>query len=327
MAYAESNEHFEHHITLSPFDCIAPLNYVRLIFPLPLKPEASEQVVFSELHEALHKTFAQEPWASGKVFRQSPKSPGWRPGQLEIRHDSYPLSAAWPLQLHHKTLETSWTYSELMKQNFPGDAFPEESLLDAPILGDVDGAGADVFLTQANFLPGGLLLGMTACHAATDGAGMFSLTKLWGENFRELHARDAGGVLAPSPFGAGSRDRTAFERSWKKLNDGRGYSHADERDHGSDRSDHSWLRGLVCLELDANPVLKSQTVQNIPNGNDSNHQTPLHKQTRTMLNRVMVLPNTGLAALRKDCAYSTPPPLPALSTIDAIQALLSHGGA
>ncbi|KAF7504196.1 hypothetical protein GJ744_002615 [Endocarpon pusillum] len=41
---------------------------------------------------------------------------------------------------------------------------------------------------------------MTIVHAATDGAGNLNILKLWGENFRELHERDAGGQIAPSPF-------------------------------------------------------------------------------------------------------------------------------
>jgi hypothetical protein len=72
----------------------------------------------------------------------------------------------------------------------------------------VDRDGADIFMAQANFLPGGLLLGLTTFSAATDAAGILHLFKLWTENFRELHSRDAGRQIVPSRFVPKGHDRT-----------------------------------------------------------------------------------------------------------------------
>ncbi|OQE45108.1 hypothetical protein PENCOP_c002G08447 [Penicillium coprophilum] len=44
--------------TESPLDFVPPLNYVRLVFPLPLKPDADDKLVFTDLHQALHNTFS-----------------------------------------------------------------------------------------------------------------------------------------------------------------------------------------------------------------------------------------------------------------------------
>ncbi|KAF7504197.1 hypothetical protein GJ744_002616 [Endocarpon pusillum] len=62
----------EIHITLNPLDYVPPRNYVRLLFPFVLKPGVDDKVVFNDLREALHKTFVQQPWLSGKLFRQAP---------------------------------------------------------------------------------------------------------------------------------------------------------------------------------------------------------------------------------------------------------------
>lgn len=307
----------EIHITLNPLDYVPPRNYVRLLFPFVLKPGVEDKVVFNDLREALHKTFVQEPWVSGKVFRQAPDTPGWRPGQLEIRHRPYSPDGARPYQLRYQRLDTDWTYADFRDCGFPSGVFPEELLLDAPRLGDVDVAGADIFVGQANFLPGGLLLGMTTVHAATDAAGMLNIMKLWGENFRELHERDTGGRIAPSPFTPSDRDRTLPNRIWERESGGRGSSR---------NPNDPWLRSLAGLDSDypgeditgaTQRAAAAAGHSHIANGNSLPSDHP-----RVMLNRVMFLSSTDLAALQKECAAEPlPPGTSPLSISDAINAL------
>ena len=72
-------------------------------------------------------------------------------------------------------LETDWAYDDFKAAGFPSDIFPEELLLlDARFLGDVDVAGADIFLAQANFLTGGVLLALTVSHSTMDAGAMIS---------------------------------------------------------------------------------------------------------------------------------------------------------
>lgn len=311
----------ETQITLNPLNYVPPRNYVRLLFPLPLKPEVEDKVVFDDLREALHKTFVQEPWVSGKVFRQSPDTPSWRPGQLEIRHRPYPADGPRPYQLRYQRLDTDWTYADLKDSGFPSGVFAEELLLDAPRVGDVDVAGADIFVGQANFLPGGLLLGMTSFHAATDAASMLNVTKLWAENFRELHERDAGGRIAPSRFTPPDRDRTLPDRIWERESGG----------HGPSRNaDDPWLRGLVGLDSGYPGEDVTGATQRAAAKADLAHPTngdPLPPdRSRVMLNRVMFLSSADLAALHKECAAEPLPPGAApLSISDAINALFWRG--
>ncbi|KAI1194947.1 hypothetical protein F5X97DRAFT_309707 [Nemania serpens] len=292
----------EKSFTLGLLDYIPPLNYVRLLFPLPLKAGVEYKTVYNDLVEALQKTFVQEPWANGKVFRQSKDAPDWRQGQLEIRYSPYTLESPKPWQVRYKELDTEWTYEELRDVGFPSDVFAEEDLLDAPALGDVDGVGADIFVAQANFLPGGLLLGFTTSHAATDAAGMLNICRLWADNFRELHDRDAGGKVHPSWFTPIDNDR--------KLTTRIADEEASKRTKPVDPND-AWLRTLVCL--DAPPTGRAV------NGHSSS-------PARTMLNRVMFISSSDLAALRKETlAEPLPEGMAAPSASDAINALLWRG--
>ncbi len=309
----------ETHIVLSPLDYIPPRNYVRLIFPLPLKPGVDEKVVFDDLREALHKTFVQEPWVSGRVFRQSPETPGWRPGQLEIRYRPYPPDGERPYQLKYLHLDTDWTYAALRDAGFPSGIFDEQLLLDAPRLGDVDGAGAQIFVGQANFLEGGLLLGMTFVHMATDAMAMLNIQQLWAENFRELHERDAGGKIAPSRFTAADNDRTLPEKLWQHETGGR------EPKRGSD---DEWLRGLACLDADyPGDVDVTGATQRAAAAKVNGHITNGFDHSRgTILNRVMFLSSEDLSALGKECAREPlPPGASPLSISDTINAIFWRG--
>lgn len=326
----------EIHIVLSPLDYIPPRNYVRLLFPIPLNPGVDEKVVFDDLREALHKTFVQEPWVSGRVFRQSPDTPGWRPGQLEIRHRLYQPDGPRPYQLKYQRLDTDWTYAELRDAGFPSGIFDEQLLLDAPRVGEVDLAGAQIFVGQANFLEGGLLLGMTFVHAATDAMAMLNIQKLWAENFRELHERDAGGKIAPSRFTATDNDRSLPERLWQRETGGRGPSR---------NPDDPWLKGLACLDSDypgdvdvtgatqraAAAAAKVNHTTNgdvkpTTNGIDKPTTNGSHHPSRTMLNRVMFLSSEDLSALGKECALEPlPPGASPLSISDTINAIFWRG--
>ena len=302
----------ETRITLSPLDYIPPRNYVRIILPIPLKPGVEDTTVFDDLREALHKTFVQEPWLSGKVFRQSPDTPGWRPGQLEIRHRPYSLDRERPHQLKYLKLDTDMTYAKFREAGFPSGVWPEQHLLQAPILGEVDVAGADIILGQANFLPGGILLGVTTCHAAADGSSILNITQMWAENFRELHERDVGGKIASSRFAPSDNDRALAEKIWQREGALRG------------PNNDTWLRTLACLDADYPGEDTTGATQKTAiakaNGHTNGHTD------REMLNKIMFMSSSDLTALRKECALEPlPPGSSPLSISDAINALFWRG--
>ncbi|KAJ4385198.1 hypothetical protein N0V93_010259 [Gnomoniopsis smithogilvyi] len=217
--------------------------------------------------------------------------------------------------LGHISSETQQTYADLRDSGFPSDVFPEEQLLlDAPMVGDVDVSGADVFLAQANFLPGGILLALTTFHAATDGAGMLNITKVWAQNLRELQQLDSSNGPAPFRFSPRDLERKIPDQIWQRCQH-------DEPSKRSFNQDDRWLRGLVAL----NPGDDAKAIEDAVGTDSNTHKqgSPSRKHSRTMINRIMFLSSVDLAALQKTCAAEpVPAGTPPVSASDAIHALL-----
>lgn len=172
------------HTSLNPFDHLVPRNYVKLLFYVPLKSEVSYQEAFVVLQEGLRQTFIQLPWLNGKAYWQSKDQPGWRPGQLEIQHQNKEPDMH-PYQLHYNELHTETTWEELEESGFPIDAFEDEDLLWKEFLPSMEN-GTEVFVAQANFIPGGCLICAAVFHSVTDGMGDALLIKLWADNCKSV---------------------------------------------------------------------------------------------------------------------------------------------
>jgi trichothecene 3-O-acetyltransferase len=113
----------EIHIPLTPMDHTVPKAYYQGAFYLPLKSDVNPTEAFDLLHEALHRTFAHLPWLSGRVYPQARKTFGWRPGQIEIRHEHVDIKGARPYQFKFKQLDDFISYEELKDSGFPVDTF------------------------------------------------------------------------------------------------------------------------------------------------------------------------------------------------------------
>lgn len=148
-----------------------------------------------------------------------------------------------------------------------------------------------------------------------EGAGMLNITKVWAQNLRELQQLDSSTGPAPFRFSPRDLDRKIPDQIWER------FQH-DEPSKKSFNQDGIWLRGLVALnpgdDAEANEVDAVRT------DSDTRKQgSPFHKNSRTMLNRVMFLSSVDLAALQKTCvAEPVPAGTPPISASDAIHALL-----
>lgn len=213
-------------ITLSPLDHIPPQNYVKIALYLPLKDGARPEEAFSRLQEGLQKTFIQLPWLSGKVHWQPENTPGWRPGQLEIRHGEVDTHSPKPYQLKQNNLDDRISYDDLKDNGFSTDEFEDHELLWAPFLADIN-AGAEVFVAQANFMPGGCLLAMSTCHPSADGTAMITILKLWASHCRSLGPTSQVGQDDGLVLPQGSSDREILERLWDVAGRGRAVSEMD----------------------------------------------------------------------------------------------------
>lgn len=201
-----------------------PPTYPKTGLYIPLKPNANPAKIFSDLQEGLRQTIIQQPWLGGKVYRQAPDAPKWRPGQAEVRYHRVGEDAPKPHQLQFKELDAERSYDELVEDGFPLDAFTVPEVISTPrMVGDLD-AGADILIAQANFLSGGCLLVLSTCHIVLDGIAMMTVLELWSTNCRALYNKSGQGALLPNTFDA---DRTLFERIWKQDASGRTVEEAD----------------------------------------------------------------------------------------------------
>ncbi|KAK2057598.1 hypothetical protein LY76DRAFT_515960, partial [Colletotrichum caudatum] len=204
------------HVRLNPIDHFPPGNYATCCLYLQVKPDVTPAQAFAVLREGLLRTFRQVPWLSGKIYPMAEGSPGWRPGNLEIRYDPDRLDDAVGERLRLNELPPATaggpSYEDLREQQFPTDAFPDEELIWAPPLPDV-GEGAACVVAQANFLPGGCLLCFGVNHYASDGSGAFTIWKLWADHCVALQDSRAPPPVAPAPE---CSDRDVLRRIWDR---------------------------------------------------------------------------------------------------------------
>ncbi|XXH00683.1 hypothetical protein Hte_007033 [Hypoxylon texense] len=202
-------------ITLNPIDHFPPGNYATFSFYIPLRSGVKYTEAYAVLQEGLHRLFVQVPWACGKVYPQPPDTPGWRPGQLEIRYEPVDPDGPRTKELRYHELDTSFTYEDLRELGFPLETFRDEEVMWAPPLPDVT-KGAECFVAQANFLPGGCIVTSAANHYACDGTSYFDLVQMWAAN---CHASQSGKEPPPAPSDASS-DRALLDRIWMQENTG-----------------------------------------------------------------------------------------------------------
>ncbi|KAI1163876.1 hypothetical protein F5B18DRAFT_617657 [Nemania serpens] len=201
------------HITLTPLDHIPPGNYTCSLNYLPLKPGVRFAQAFEVLQKGLQATFVLLPWLSGRVWPQSSDAPGWRKGRREIQYNTKDIWERLQQQFKYHELQSEQSYSEIKELAFPLDAFNDESLISVPFMPDIN-TGPDVFVAQANFIPGACLLTICGHHSAADGEAMSAITNLWAENCKALQPHFSEHVVMP--LGSENSDRTVLERIWAK---------------------------------------------------------------------------------------------------------------
>ncbi|OCK83581.1 hypothetical protein K432DRAFT_346763 [Lepidopterella palustris CBS 459.81] len=291
---------------LTPFDLIPPKVYIKFVIYLPLQPSRSAEEVYANLQQGLIRTFQQISLLSGKVHLRPPSSPGWRPGQLEVRHDKVwnppaDLSGI-PRQLKKKDIsaELDCTYEELKDDGFPFSAFEDELVITAPFVPDV-AAGVDVFTAQANFLEGGCLLAGAIHHSVADGTGMMLLMQAWA-----AHCKAAASSLTSKEIPqlaarlhSGTLDRSVLDKAWSQI---------PERQHTSEVESKTWH----VLGLDPPVEHKYAATQVID-------RVTKRLVKKTMQSSIFYMSGTQFAQLKKDTASRDK----SLATISANDALLA----
>lgn len=294
------------HFPLGPIDHCPPPSHQSSVIYFGIKSGVSYGEVFDFLQEGLHRLFLRAPWLNGMVHAQSSDTPGWRPGQLEIRYPSKVDATRTPKcpQLHYKELETAVSFEDIKLRGFPIDVFEDEELTWVsynPKGADFE-AGVDVIAAQANFMPGACLLSPSVHHATCDAIGMGIVMKLWGDeccalSLEKKQGRDGRLPRLPEQIW----DRMLPERLWQKAYPA-GRSVADV-------GAASWR--MLGLDPPAAGMDAKQSL--VPTA-----RTRLPREPQIMTSRVFYISSRAFQALRETCQR-----LPASEDVSGNDAVLA----
>ncbi len=279
------------NIPLNPLDHLPPHNYTASVLYLSLKHGVSTEDAFLLLQEGLHRTFLQLPWLSGTVCEQSAHTPAWRPGQLEIRYQPVDVKDPWPYQLRFNQLPTHLSYDDLKESAFPTDTFDDSDLTWAPFMPDIK-RGCEVFVAQANFLPGGVILVGGLHHTAGDGNASFMVINRWADHCKALQGQ---GNPPTEPLPRYS-DHSLHDRIWAEEGTGTPWPQIDPE---------VWrLTGLE--HADADLLAGSPVAQPLPKPSDhESRQDPeasgVDNQQRNMRSAIFYISPSNFTTLQKEC--------------------------
>ncbi|KAH8680686.1 hypothetical protein BX600DRAFT_504446 [Xylariales sp. PMI_506] len=261
------------HMPLSPMDYVPGTIYPAAVLYFPLKQGTSPQQVFAHLHEGLRRTFLQVPWLNGRLYLQSQDSPGWRPGQLEIRYRPVSSELSALSQFRFNEPPFTGTYEDIRAGGFAPHSFEDEELLYKPFVSHDMTEGTEVIAAQANFIPGACLLAFAPVHSACDATGGASILRLWGENCRSISAQ------SPEPTIQLERwDHTIME--------------------------HIWLQEskVTCVQMEHDPRIWHMVAQEppIPTSVQEDSSVPtINSEDKTITSRMFYISPKAFTALRK----------------------------
>lgn len=270
----------EESIRLNALDHLPPANYSHSILYLSLNSGSSPKQAFEVLHRGLLRTFEQLPWLSGKVQPVSPDDTA----SLEVRYSStQAFEDKGPYQLKYHELGDDVSYEELRESAFHPTTFPDESLTWAPFVPDVKN-GTEVFVAQANFLPGACLLASAMCHVVGDGVAVNAVIKIWSENCERFQLG-----LAAETLQADLSNHDLLDQLYASEGSGR---------PKSDIPPDTWrLLGLAPPDQEA-----SSTEARASNGSNPQARKSHKPELKACL---FYMPSEKVTALRADCRRAT----------------------
>ena len=197
-------------ILLSPFDNVMPRYYAKFILALRLNPGQEPKKVHKLLDEAFHVTVDSMPFLAGKAFLSDTEPTDRSIARLEIRIPT-PVTRKHHPNLAFQDISQDLDYDELMDAGFPQEELDGDKFLPNAYIPNLQ-AGADILVVQANYLDGGVLLGLGIFHPVTDGSGLNTIMKAWANNCVRLQAKTTPSSvdsIQPENF-----DHTLLKRLW-----------------------------------------------------------------------------------------------------------------
>ena len=176
MHEAESMKNFDEHLDV--FGQQPGLDiYTQLCFCYPMTHSSSQSAIIEKLNNGLERLFANFPWLAGQVVNEG-SSPGnsgifkikslEKPPFLVVKDSSHELS----IPTMDTLREANFPFSMLDESMIaPRNTFPDSSWGHEPMT-------RPVFLLQANFIPGGLVLTILSHHQVMDMTGQAQMMYL-----------------------------------------------------------------------------------------------------------------------------------------------------
>ncbi|KAE8148523.1 transferase family-domain-containing protein [Aspergillus avenaceus] len=166
--------------------------YTHLLVCFPLSDSTPKGVIIDALHEAAGKVVSAFPWLAAKVVHEG-QAPG-NSGVFRLGHCSE-FAPPNSIVVVKSCSDVSPSYDEIYAARGPCSMFNGQAL--GPVIAfpesyeESDTRPARVFVIQANFIKGGLLLDAAAHHNFIDGGGLFQCVQLFakalrGEPFSDL---------------------------------------------------------------------------------------------------------------------------------------------
>ena len=170
----QDNSSNENH--LSTLEQISPQAYTRFILCFQLRNDVSHVEVTRILRESLATTAAKIPVLNSVAVTVTDSNGRETKDLRKAEFDTFIVK---------DLTDTSLKYDAIRSQGFPSEVFDGETLCRTGVF-VVPGTQVPVFLAQANYIDGGLLLGLSFWHGALDGTAMTEVLRQWAQNCRAL---------------------------------------------------------------------------------------------------------------------------------------------
>ena len=177
---------------ISTIEQAAPRAYIRTLFFYQLPENYSKDTTSTILREGLTATLKSIPLLSAEIVLNEGEERKQR-GKLTIRPSKF--THFYEADYRHGS-SFPWTYEQLKRKNFPTGPLSGELLFPWSNLPDLTTA-KPVFGVQANFIDGGLILGLCISHNKADARAIYEITRVWSHHCRDLQNDPS---RSPSPL-------------------------------------------------------------------------------------------------------------------------------
>ncbi|KAM0797532.1 transferase family-domain-containing protein [Usnea florida] len=173
-------DYFSSENHLSTLEQISPQAYTRCILCFRLQSGVPQEDVTRILRESLMTTAGEIPVLNSVAVTVTDSNGRETKDVREAEFDTFTV----------KDLKnTSLDYDVIRSQGFPSQVFDGEALCRTGVYA-VPGSPVPVFLAQANYITGGLLLGLSIWHGALDGTAITEVLRHWAQNCGALQDKE-----------------------------------------------------------------------------------------------------------------------------------------